>query len=74
MRYDNFIHGVTTLQRYFSDPGGFHIDAEHDQFFVHATDKRLTDSDVERMKEWGWFQPDGPGDSYDPDEGWSCWI
>lgn len=54
---------------------GFHIGAEHDQFYVYATDTPLEPDEVKQLVEWGWFQPELEDDApYDPEEGWSAWT
>jgi hypothetical protein len=76
MKLSNFIEGLTILRPYYNDPDGYHIGAEHDQFFAYATDKPLSDEDVDKMRELGWFQPDGePMDSiYYPNDGWNAFT
>src|SRR5687768_4768735 len=73
MMLGKFIEGLEILRGYYKDPDGCHIGAEHDQFFVYATDKPLSEEDVKKMQELGWFQPesDNNGDTpppYDPED------
>jgi hypothetical protein len=71
MKLSNFIEGLTILRPYYVKQDGFHIGAEHDQFFAYATDNPLSDGDVAKMRELGWFQPDTVDDiTYDPENGW----
>ena len=78
MKLSNFIDGLSILRPYYTDGDGYHIGAEHDQFYAYATDKPLTPEDQQRMVALGWFQP-GYGMSedegeYDPDNGWSAFT
>ena len=77
MKLSNFIEGLNTLSKYFDNPDGYHIGAEHDQFYVYATDQPLDAADVEKMKSLEWFQPEARGDDdapYDHQEGWSAFT
>ena len=78
MKLNNFIEGLKTLLPYYDNAGGYHIGAEHDQFYAYRTDKPLTPEDQRRMCELGWFQPEGgmseDGGEYDPDNGWSAFT
>ena len=72
MKLSNFINGLLILQPYYNNDG-YSIGAEHDQFYAYATDRPLSVTDVERMRELGWFQPGIDDDSeYEPDEEWSA--
>jgi hypothetical protein len=75
MRLSEFIAGLKILEPYFNDPTGFHIGAEHDQFYVHQTDKPLSPEDVAAMRALGWFQPETDSEEeYFPEEGWSAFT
>lgn len=76
MRLSKFIDGLNTLRPYYTDGDGFHIGAEHDQFYAYKTDKPLTPEDVQKMLDLGWFQPEREdGDAnYDPEDGWSAFT
>lgn len=75
MKLSDFIEGLTILRPYYSDPDGYHIGAEHDQFYAYATDKPLSSANVVRMRELGWFQPEADEDGpYQPSEGWSAFT
>lgn len=71
MRLDNFIEGLEILKCYFNDPG-HELGAEHDQFYVYATQTVMTNEDVKRLHELGWFQENT--EQYDPRESWSCFV
>jgi hypothetical protein len=77
MKLSAFTEGLQILSRYFDDRDGYHIGAEHDQFFVYATSRPVSADDVIRLAAMGWFQPDcgwnGPAD-YKPEEGWSAFT
>lgn len=79
MNLKDFTTGVKILAPYYDDPDGYHIGAEHDQFYMYATDKPVSKSDLEDLVNAGWFQDDvtcedgvefGP-ENYDQEEGWS---
>ena len=75
MKLSDFIDGLTILRPYYNDSDGYHIGAEHDQFFAYMTDRPLSDEDVNKMRELGWFQPDtGEGNGYYPEDGWSAFT
>ena len=73
MKLSNFIEGLRTLQQYYENGEGYHIGAEHDQFYCCQTDKPLTPEDVQKMRDLGWFQPEQGDDAeYSPEDGWSA--
>lgn len=76
MRTIHIIAGITTLAHYRDKTDGRDLGAEHDQIFAFATDKPLSDADVEKMRKLGWFQPNVEGNDavYDPTECWSCCV
>lgn len=78
MKLSKFIEGLNILRPYYKDQDGYHIGAEHDQFYAYATDQPLTQEDQKRMCELGWFQPDGgmseDGGEYDKENGWSAFT
>ncbi len=76
MNLKNFVAGVEILLPYYNKPDGCHLGAEHDQIYLYATDAPLTDVDVARMRELGWFQPeqDDDGQPYDQEDGWSAFV
>lgn len=78
MLLSKFIGGLNILKPYYTGGDGFHIGAEHDQFYAYSTDKPLTPEDQQRMCALGWFQPEGGlseyGGEYDPNNGWSAFI
>lgn len=75
MKLSNFIKGLKTLQPYYKDGDGYHIGAEHDQFYAYRTERPLTPEDVQKMRDLGWFQPEQEdGAEYDPENGWSAYT
>ncbi len=75
MKLSNFIEGLKTLQPYYKDGDGYHIGAEHDQFYAYATERPLTPEDVQKMRNLGWFQPEMEDDAeYDFENGWSAFT
>ena len=78
MKLSNFVEGLKTLQPYYKDGDGYHIGAEHDQFYAYQTDNPLTPEDVQKMINLDWFQPEGginsDGGVYDPENGWSAFT
>jgi hypothetical protein len=77
MNLANFIAGLQLLSNHFEKRDGYHIGAEHDQFYVYQTDRPLSPEDVARLYALDWFQEgkseEGPA-SYDPGEGWTCFV
>ena len=75
MKLSNFIEGLKTLQPYYNGGDGWHIGAEHDQFYAYQTDSPMKPDDVQKMYDLGWFQPEvEEGADYNPEEGWSAFI
>lgn len=76
MKLNDFIAGLSLLANHFSDRGGYHIGAEHDEFFVYGTDTQLTDEEYKRMRALGWHQEGGaePNAPYQPTKGWHCFV
>lgn len=75
MKLNNFIEGLKTLQPYYKDGDGYHIDAAPDQVYAYQTDLPLTLEDVQKMRDLGWFQPgQGDGAEYNPEIGWSAFT
>lgn len=69
------ISGMQTLLPYYDDPEGFHVSAEHDEIQMHATDRPVSDADVEKLIALDWFQSGYEGDEftlaeYNVEESW----
>lgn len=73
MKLSDFIFGLNILKMYFEGQCGYHIGAEHDQFFVYATQYPVSSHDVVTLRELGWFQPDSM-EEYDHASSWSAWL
>lgn len=71
MRLSNFIKGLQILQKYY-DQDGFHLAAEHDEFYCYGTDRPLSREDIQTMKELGWHQ-DEEGE-YDRSNSWKVFL
>lgn len=74
MRLNDIIRGINILQDYYVNPNGYKLSADHDQIFLAATERALSDDSVIEMKRLGWFQPDNDGETYDPENGWSAFV
>ena len=83
MKLSQLIRGLEILRPHYKNGDGYHIGAEHDQFYAYATDTPLDDHEVAEMKALGWFQPDAPDGEdecnastspYAAEEGWSAWT
>lgn len=81
------IEGLTILQKYRTDPDGYHLGAEHDVLFAFATDEPVSEEDFNQLIKLGWFQPEVWEDAedadselnekyegYDKGESWSCYV
>lgn len=75
------IDGLAICERYREKPNSYNTGAEHDQLYCYATDSPLSDEDVTKMIELGWFQEDCQwagtkmvAADYDPEEGWSIFT
>lgn len=80
MKLKQFIEGLTILSRYFDGEDGYHIGAEHDIIYVYETARPVEDTDLKRLVELGWFQPEAIHDraafrvdQYDPAESWAAY-
>ena len=72
MNLKNFTDGIAIISRYYEKQDGYHIGAEHDTFYMYATDRPIPPPDVEALHKLGWFQ-EGV-DEYDPAEGWCTFV
>jgi hypothetical protein len=79
MKLDDFVNGINILRQYYDKPDGYHIGAEHDEFYMYATDKPVSAEDVKKLLTLGWFQTDGgahletPQD-YNVESGWMAFT
>lgn len=59
MRLDQFIAGVQIISKYYDNPRGYHIGADHDEFFMYPPDKDVSVEDRETLEELDWIENDG---------------
>jgi hypothetical protein len=71
MKLSNFLEGVELLRFYYDNPDGYHLEAEHDEIHMHATDKTLPPESVQKLHDLGWWQRTA---EYDADEGWGAFT
>ena len=82
MTIQNIIAGLTILQKYQNEKGGFNIGAEHGKIYAYATDRGLESADVEQMVELGWqwhqdAETEGDEDAfeyYGPKASWQAFV
>ena len=74
MNMKELVDGLNILRPHFYDPDGYHVGAEHDQFYVYATDTPLNEDEIASLRDLGWFQPSCSEDEYQPEEGWSAFT
>ena len=82
MKTKNIIDGLLILQPYYDKQDGYHSGAEHDELYAYATDRPLSDKDVEKMIALGWHQEYDERDyekdfslsDYRPEETWVCYT
>ena len=82
MQNSSFIEGLRILQKYYENPDGYNLGAGHDIIYVYPTDSPVQETDLKRLFELGWIQPEvGTGDEglptpeqYDPEEGWGAYV
>lgn len=73
MQLEQFVKGLELLSRHF-ERDKYPLTCEHDQFYVAATETPLDSSEVQRLRELGWFQPEIGEERYDPEEPWSAFV
>lgn len=80
MNLKNFARGLELTRPYYTDPDGYHLSAEHDQIWLHSTDKPMAEADVQAMIDAGWSQErsnyneDMAVKHYRADESWYCFV
>lgn len=82
MNLKGMLAGILTAQPYYEKPDGYHLNAEHDQIWLAATDKMMDAPDVQKMLEAGWHQEHDGRDygkdmtvaDYRSDESWTCYT
>jgi hypothetical protein len=73
MNLKNFADGLSIIRKYYKNPDGYHMGAEHDQIYLYATDNPMSAEDVAALRLLGWFQPE-IGEDYSPEDRWSCFV
>jgi len=82
MKTKNIIEGLQILAPYYNNPDGFNCGGEHDVIYGWATDKPLSDTDLEKMIALGWHQEHDERDynedfalsDYRQDESWIAYT
>lgn len=72
MKFDDFIEGLDILKKYFINTSGYHIGAEHNTFYVNATDDPVSEFDYNYLKKLGWLQNNKL--VYTQSESWYCYV
>jgi len=79
MNMSDFLAGIAILRTHYVTPDGYNLGAEHDVIYAYSTDTPLSDEEVKKMRELGWFQEDVERDEeenalYDSEEGWAAYV
>jgi len=82
MKTIDLMAGLHTLLPYYDNVDGYHTSAEHDVLSTYPTDRPLSEDDVQRMLDLGWFQEDSEWEDsdemkatdYKTDESWACFT
>lgn len=75
MKLNNFLEGINILRKYYKNPDGFHMGAEHDIFYMYPTDNELSQAHYKRLIELDWFQEEvGDSGVYEPSAGWAAFV
>jgi hypothetical protein len=74
------IEGMSILLPYYDNPNGFDVGADHDVIYMYGTDRPLSNEDLHKMKNLGWFQEnclddgDFAVENYDPSKTWQVFV
>lgn len=77
MSLESVSKGIEIISRYYKNPKGYNIGAEHHRIYLYATDLPVSNQDISTLIELGWFQEEGiseDGGDYDRDESWTIEI
>lgn len=80
MNLKDLLTGIQVLQPYYEKPDGYHLSAEHDQIWLHSTDRPLSPEDVQKMIDASWWQERSDYSEgfkvtdYDPGESWTGYV
>jgi len=70
MNLTDFIQVLQIFKKYYKNPNGFHVSAEHDMVCLAPTDKPLSKVDIQAVEDLGAYQEYVKEGSYDPNESW----
>lgn len=74
MKLGELMRGIEILRPHYTDPDGYHMGCEHDQFYMYQTDTQLSEAEAAEMFKLGWFQEGGEENVYTTDDGWSAFV
>lgn len=74
MNTRDFLAGIGILLPYYKNPDGYNMGSDHDQVYMFAPDRPLTDEDVKKMHDLGWCQLKTPEGTYNQEETWTAYI
>ena len=72
MTLKDILAGIAILRNHYTDPDGYHLEAEHDIIFMSATDTPLLITNYERLIQLGWHQPEY--EEYEPTQHWAAYV
>lgn len=76
----NFIEGLNILQKYMKDDEKQNLYCHRDVFYFNKTDNRISNTDLDKLVNLGWFQEDAEYEddytifSYEPSCGWTWYV
>lgn len=81
MKTGALVEGIALLENYRDDKDGYNLGAEHDIIYCYATDRPLSEPDIQKMLDLGWFQEVEYADEdemkvcdYEQDESWCAYT
>jgi hypothetical protein len=74
MKLNELKAAIEILTKYYNNPAGYHVGADHDQIYFFRVDKSMDDKDIEKLRDLGFFQPHVNDEVYNPQEGWSAYT
>lgn len=80
MNLKDILTGIKILQPYYDKPDGYHLSAEHDQIWLHSTNRPVSREDVQKLIDANWFQEDADYEDefkvehYDPEQSWTAYV
>ena len=70
MLLNDILTGIDIIKNHYAQPNWFHMEADHDKIFMHATDEPILLANVERLHQLGWCQLGLEQPDYDPLDHW----